>query len=358
MKTRRIVTMNYYGIAINDRLIVTPGYDGDFTSLLNDEVYELTNKRGQAKHVYDQSWVATLRNLGADAIKEKGRVFTQLFGGEGGWHSVLGGVAWGSGGGNIYDQQCRTEEILEDVPIQRVRPDDLVIQTATKHFERNHDNDTTTARIKDMPLAIGVFAKTVRYPELDVNDPAGTIGDRSSYGDGNGCGDCSGCASWLSDEDCLAYVGCDECDNDYYCPCSLCPTCMGCTTVDDRVPGIDLHNQEPVVVGAFPGETGTEGDGYSVVRYHYDFYGEATNQQRVKWKYEWTESVSESYGGQGTTGLTMTFFDSSGRMRLVGRGAGDGADPPGPAAPFYWTTLATMISGGTRLTCGTSTRPL
>ena len=105
VKTRRVVVMNYYGIAISDRLIVTPGYQGDVASLVDDERYELTNMRGQAKHIYDPSWVATLRELGESAVTESGRVLVQLFGGHEGWHNVLSGVAWSTRGGNLYDQQ-------------------------------------------------------------------------------------------------------------------------------------------------------------------------------------------------------------------------------------------------------------
>ena len=52
VKTRRVVTMNYYGIALSDRLILTPGFPGDHTSFVDGQQYELINRRGQAKHVY------------------------------------------------------------------------------------------------------------------------------------------------------------------------------------------------------------------------------------------------------------------------------------------------------------------
>ena len=78
-----------------------------------DDQYELTNTRGQMKLGFDPSWVAQLRhdnpNLGdgstmpvfddgeGGGVVSQGRVLTELFGGHEGWHSVLTGLAWGSG---------------------------------------------------------------------------------------------------------------------------------------------------------------------------------------------------------------------------------------------------------------------
>lgn len=61
VKTRRIVVMNYYGIAMSDRLILTPGFNGTQASLVANQQFELINKRGQALHKFDPSWVAAWR---------------------------------------------------------------------------------------------------------------------------------------------------------------------------------------------------------------------------------------------------------------------------------------------------------
>lgn len=319
VKTRRVVVMNYYGIAISDRLMLTPGFQGDTTRLLNDESYELVNERGQIKHFYDESWVAGLRKRGADYVKTAGRVATELFGGQGGWYSVLAGIAKGSGGGNVYDQQCKTPEVLDEVPIQRVKPDQLTVTRATKHFTRTLDPTVTCsatpdneACVADMPLVEARYMRPIDYTQAGTFiDEANTIGAGTTA---------DGCTCTDNDSD-------GVCDND--------PT----------LSGIDLTKQDPVVVQSIYGETPAEGDGAISVMYHYEFLDEGANgnpsddpQQRLTWKWRWQEKVSPACGGADHTQLEISFFDQNGRLRFVGRGAGTATGtPPTPEEPFYVT---------------------
>lgn len=362
VKTRRVVTMNYYGIAISDRLIVTPGFLGDVTALVDDERYELTNTRGQTKLTYDQSWLALFRDsqdpeggVILDAIKEAGRSFVELFGGDGGWYSVLRGVAWGSGGGNLYDQQCRTPEVLEDVPIQRVQPEQVRVTEFTKHYERLA-NGVEGDPVKDMPALQATYYRTIRgrgpgpvVPNRvlfssdlddgpDVHDPAGTIGDLSEIGDGTGCliSPCDGCQCAIpgqcTPEECAA------------CDCAL--ENGQCT---DWLAGINLKNQDPVEVNSMPvpddaGE-GKENDGVSEIRHAYLFRDEGTgegHQRRVRWKWRWLEEVSADRGGADQFALELWFFNENGQLCLYGRGSGveysDPDKPPLPAEPFFFWT--------------------
>lgn len=326
VKTRRVVVMNYYGIAISDRLILTPGFMGDQTSLVDNQQYELTNTRGQLKQAYDPSWVATLRELGSDAVKNTGRVFVELFGGHEGWHSVLRGVAWGSGGGNLYDQQCRTPEVLEDVPVQRVAPEQVEVVSATKHYGRDGIGDEL---ILDMPEVEAAFYEAPDWGTLEVNDPAQTVGGTLGI-EGDDCvpetmPDCSACQDDA--------VPCTECVD--------CPSGDSCEVL--AADEVDLKNQEPAAVGTIPGEDGIEGDGVSIIRYAYEFWTEAPDsdesERRVMWKYRWLEAVSEANGGTGNIALEMWYFDQNGRLRLYGRGSGTEGDPPTPATsgPFLVT---------------------
>jgi RHS repeat-associated protein len=332
VKTRRVVVMNYYGIAISDRLIVTPGFIGDVTSLVDDERYELTNMRGQTKHVYDPSWVATLREFGAEAVRDSGRVLVQLFGGEGGWHNVLRGVAWGTAGGNLYDQQCRTPEVLDEVPVQRVAAEDLNVVTVTRHYARDHDGSPLTPDIRDLPSIEAVFSRPVLYSDFSITDPAGTISADGLDLDDDGCfirEDAWDCDA----EEHEGEPGCVECEDD----------AAQCDVVAVRG-GVDLHVQDPVVVETFPGSAEAERDGTSLIQYHYDFWDEGDLEERARWKLRWSESIDFGCAGGGTVGLEIWYFDQNGRLRFHGRGAGTdgpcsqaGDFPVVRASPFYIT---------------------
>ncbi len=308
VKTRRVVVMNYYGIALSDRLILTPGYDGDRTSLVDDQRYELVNERGQAKHIYDESWVAALRHNGIEAVKDTGRVVTHLFGGEGGWHSVLRGIAKGSKGGNLYNQQCKTPSVLESVPVQRVMPEQLTIVGLTQHYERQPDTSDPTV-VLDLPL---VEASYYEWPELDsddyadlVNDPAGTVGT----------GQC-----WIGDE-----ALCVDPSEFGHKPGCFCPEGYPCM---DFLRYVDLQNQEPVTLLSLPE------DGAILVNYDYTFHGEDDNKQDVvKWKWRWEEVVDRENGGTDNVALEMWYFDTSGRLRLYGRGSGVAPTVSAPVDP-------------------------
>ena len=76
------------------------------------------------------------------------------------------------------------------------------------------------------------------------------------------------------------------------------------------------------------------------MQYDYDFWPEVESnvQQRIRWKWRWTEAVSSSMGGNGYVGLEIWFFDQNGRIRFHGQGAGivpTSGDPPDPIGPFY-----------------------
>ncbi len=330
VKTRRVVVMNFYGIALSDRLILTPGYDGIQTHLIDDQRYELVNRRGQSPHVYDESWVAGLREMGAGYVKSTGRVITQLFGGQGGWHSVLRGVAKGSAGGNVYSQQCRTPEVLEEVPVQRVRPEQLDIMSVTQHLDRCPDGPGCAEPVKDLPEVEAHYYSAIKGNDFSfspndctdcIHDPTGLIG----YAYCSGTAD----ASCNPETDPECYEGAEG------------------TQAYDYLTGIDLRNDNPVTVKQIPspnspvGGEGEEGDGVSKVRYAYEFYDDGNGEQeRVKWKWRWHEVVQPARGGTGNAALEIWFFDLNGRIRLYGSGAGDAASnppTPGNGGPFYIT---------------------
>lgn len=327
VKTRRVVVMNYYGIAISDRVLLTPGFDGDGTRLLNDEQYELVNQRGQIKHLYDQSWVAGLRAYGSDYIESAGRVFTELFGGEGGFHSVLSGIARGSDGGNLYNQQCKTPEVLEDVPVQRVSESQVVVARATKHLERQLSSSVCTAAdadcVKDVPALEVVYNKPISLADssFDIVDPANTISDS-----GGGASQCT-----------LVACG-SEAEANCYCETDSTGTEV-CWRGELDSAEIDLSNQEPVAVNAVFGEAGTSNDGAQITRYHYVYYPEETGvfgpDERIKVKYRWSEEIAPAEGGTGGVALEVWEFDENGRICFYGKGSGNDSVPPVPQAPFY-----------------------
>ncbi len=327
VKTRRVVVMNYYGIALSDRLILTPGYDGIQTSLVDDQQYELVNKRGQTGQVFDESWVAALRDGGQHAVKTTGRVLTQLFGGEGGWHTVLTGIAKGSAGGNLYNQQCKTPDVVEDVPVQRVTPDQLNVVTLTKHFERTPEGSgPNKPTVLDLPETEATYYAPMAGSNLTfstestsgcIHDPAGTIG---------------------AEVTCLDEEAAECTDDTSGCSCPDGGTC------NDYLRYVDLHNQDAaeVTYDAIPpaiASGDSTKDGVSLVNYHYEFHQKNDHQNSVEWKWRWEEAVSTDQGGTGNIALELWYFDRSGRLRLHGRGAGvAGADddPPQPAMPFYY----------------------
>ena len=311
VKTRRIVVMNYYGIAMSDRLILTPGFDGTQTSFVDNQQFELINKRGQALHVFDPSWVAAWRTRGNSdpygeaKVADTGRVLTQLYGGHEGWYSVLSGIAKGSKGGNLYDQQCKTSEVRNEVPVQRVTPEQLTVIRATDHFDR-HPNGQIAA-VQDMPSL-----------EVIYSEPISASNSGFVYTDGS---------KLLGSDYCFA----PDVDHDN----------------DPGTPNADIHGgvdvdlsvQTPVEITALPKSGGAAGDGASTIRHHYVFHGPADENQRVKWKVSWQEAVPNGQGGTGTqTALEVVFFDTDGRLRLQGQGAGTmytPSTPPVPPTPIY-----------------------
>ncbi|MBI4718036.1 MAG: RHS repeat protein, partial [Planctomycetes bacterium] len=314
VKTRRVVVMNYYGIAISDRLILTPGFKGDVTALVDDQQYELTNMRGQTKHLYDPSWVAGLRERGFNFIRNEGRVLVELFGGKGGWYSVLRGIAQGSGGGNLYDQQCATPEVISEVPVQRVRKQQLTLLGATQHWQQGQSTPS------DLPAIEATYYRQTTVSEVEgaqltVSDPAGTLG---------GLPYDNGCVATPANEPCVC--GTPSCEET--------PSSSGTCTRQRHLPDVDLHKQEPVSV-TFSSPADESGDGVSLVRHHYEFHDLAETQVKRKWR--WQEAVPVEQGGTGKGGLEVWYFDQSGRLRLYGRGAGLSINPPTPSDPFLIT---------------------
>ncbi|MCO6436246.1 MAG: hypothetical protein J5J06_04070 [Phycisphaerae bacterium] len=290
VKTRRVVVMNYYGIALSDRLILTPGFEGDQTSLVDNQQFELLNNRGQAKHVFDPSWVAGWRDRGLSFIKNEGRVLTQLFGGPEGWQRVLAGIARGSGGGELYAQQCHTPQVLNEVPVQRVKPEQLSIVMATKLFEKTAGQETT------LPATHATYYRAGAQLSDWLSDPADTIGE-------------SVCVQGEPENTHVPSLEVQDSVAIQSLPTPECPPSMSCTPANDGV----LHTY-----------------------YDYDTYNPSDpDDEQVRFKWQWTEAVPVEFGGTGNVALQIEFYDRSGRLRFVGRGAGTSGSPhPAPTTPF------------------------
>ena len=326
VKTRRVVVMNYYGIALSDRLILTPGYDGTVTTLVDNQQYELVNKRGQTPFLYDPSWVAGLRERGADFVKTAGRVGVQLFGGHEGWYSVLTGLAWGSGGGNLYDQQCKTPDVLDDVPVQRVKPDQLNVVTATQHYGRCPDKTDCTEeeKVRDLPKVEAVYYAPISGNAFAFSDVA--CGSDCVYDASGMIGSESVCKT-------TSAASCDCSEEGCYGEDGIC---------FDYLDGVNMRKEAPVEVKHIPTarvSSDDEGDGVTKIHYDYDFHGTLGAEKAVEWKWRWSEKVSVANGGTDGVALDIWYFDKNGRIRVHGYGSGtvqgDLSNRPAPSAPFY-----------------------